>query len=485
MNTHQYLTAFRRYWYVIVVATIVGGLAGFGLSQIAKPVYTATSGLYFSLNFGGSASDLSQGSTYTQNQMLSFAQLAESPVVLQPVVDDLDLDVTAKGLADAIAVSTPQNTVILELAVTDPDPAQAAKIANAVAASLSKTVEQIAPKNAEGQTTVSVRVIENASEPKDPSSPNTRLNVVTGLLLGLIVGVLILVLRATLDTRVHSAEIAAAVTQAPLLGSIQKERGKHPRPVLAVEPLSNSAENYRQLRSNLEFVTLGSPSRGIVVTSSIPAEGKSMIATNLALALAETGQRALLIDADLRRPMVANYSGLVGDAGLTSVLAGRAEFSDVVQRWGEGSLDVLTSGPIPPNPSELLSSRAMTELLGRLVADYDVVVIDTAPLIAVADAAILARQVGGAIVVVDRTHVRRQQLTQTMDSLEKSGVTVLGIVLNRVSAQKNRDVYYPAAKQPQRRFGLPTRASSTAAGTAAAPDDADSAESSESVPTHK
>ena len=461
MNSKQYAQAFRRFWYVVLIATIAGGLLGFGLSQLATKSYTATSGLYFSLNFGGSANDLSQGSTYTQNQMLSFAQLAESPVVLTPVVDQLDLSITPGQLADSISVSTPQNTVILELAVTDTSARKAADIANAVAASLSRTVEQIAPKTAQGAATVSVRTIEHATVPKFASSPNTRLNVLSGLLLGLIAGALIVVLRATFDTRVHNAETATEVAKAPLVGSIQRERGKGDVPVLIGAPLSNAAEAYRQLRSNLEFVTLGSPTRSFVITSSIPSEGKSLISSNLALALSETGQRVLLIDADLRRPAIATYTALPGNAGLTSVLAGRADFDDVVQRWGAGDLDVLASGPIPPNPSELLSSRVMSDLLERLRARYDVIVIDTAPLGSVADASILARQVDGALVVVDRTRVRKQQLAQTVDSLQKSGAAVLGIVLNRMPTSKERNAYY-VAEQPARRLGLPGRRGSAA-----------------------
>ncbi|MCI0159346.1 polysaccharide biosynthesis tyrosine autokinase [Leifsonia shinshuensis] len=456
MNSKKYGQAFRRFWYVVVIATIVGAIAGYGLSQLATPVYTATSSLYFSLSFAGTATDLSQGATYTQNQMLSFAQLAESPAVLQPVIDDLNLAETPAQLASAITVSTPQNTVILQIAVADTSPKQAAAIANAVAANLSSTVEQIAPKSATDRATVTVRVIAHAAVPDAASSPNIRLNVLSGLLLGLIVGALIVVLRETFDTRVHNAETAVEVAKAPLVGSIPRERGSHPGLVLVESPLSVGSEAYRQLRSNLEFVTLGSPNRAIVVTSSVPGEGKSIISANVAMALAETGQRVLLIDADLRRPMIATYSGLAGAAGLTSVLAGRAEFEEVVQRWGEGELYVLASGPIPPNPSELLSSRRMADLLARLRTEYDTVVIDTAPLGSVADASILARQVDGALVVVDRTQVRRQQLAQTIDSLEKSGAAVLGIVLNRIHTRGQRGAYY-TPEQPQRRLGLPTR----------------------------
>ncbi|MEO7016869.1 MAG: polysaccharide biosynthesis tyrosine autokinase [Leifsonia sp.] len=450
MNQHQYAAAFKRYWYVVVIATIVGALGGLGLSQIATPVYTATASLYFSLNFGSSANDLNQGSTYTQNQMLSFAQLATSPLVLNPVIDDLNLSITPKDLSDAIGVSTPQNTVILQLSVSNTDPAQAAKIANAVAASLSDKVGQIAPKSVTGADTVSVRVIQPATAPVDPSSPNTRLNLVAGLVLGLLLGSLIIVLRELLDTRVHSAAIATAVTGVPLVGTADREKRRTVGPVMLRDPLSNAAENYRQLRSNLEFVAVDSDTLGFAVTSSVPGEGKSLIALNLALALAEGGRNVLLVDADLRRPMVAAYTGLPGDAGLTSILVGRASVADVVQTWGKTGLRVLASGPIPPNPSELLSSRVMADLVDTLVHDYDVVVFDTAPMVAVADAAILARMLDGALLVADRTRVHRPQLTQTMDSLEKSGVRVLGLVINRSTPSKDRHTYYYRALEPRK-----------------------------------
>ncbi|MFI5060636.1 MAG: polysaccharide biosynthesis tyrosine autokinase [Actinomycetales bacterium] len=450
MNQHQYAAAFKRYWYVVVIATIVGALGGLGLSQIATPVYTATASLYFSLNFGSSANDLNQGSTYTQNQMLSFAQLSTSPLVLNPVIDDLNLSITPKDLSDAIGVSTPQNTVILQLSVSNTDPAQAAKIANAVAASLSDKVGQIAPKSVTGADTVSVRVIQPATAPVDPSSPNTRLNLVAGLVLGLLLGSLIIVLRELLDTRVHSAAIATAVTGVPLVGTADREKRRAVGPVMLRDPLSNAAENYRQLRSNLEFVAVDSDTLGFAVTSSVPGEGKSLIALNLALALSEGGRKVLLVDADLRRPMVAAYTGLPGEAGLTSILVGRASVADVVQTWGETGLHVLASGPIPPNPSELLSSRVMADLVDTLVHDYDVVVFDTAPMVAVADAAILARMLDGALLVADRTRVHRPQLTQTMDSLEKSGVRVLGLVINRSAPSKDRHAYYYRALEPRK-----------------------------------
>ncbi|MDR6971733.1 polysaccharide biosynthesis tyrosine autokinase [Leifsonia shinshuensis] len=437
---HQFVAAFKRFWYIIALGAFAGLIGGWGLAQVATPVYTATSNLYFSLNFGGSANDLNQGSTYTQNQMLSFAQLAESAIVLQPVIDQLHLERTPASLADSIAVSTPQNTVILELSVTDSDPAQAADIANAVAATLGKKVEEIAPKSVTGATTVSVRTIQTAVKPEAPSSPNVRLNLVAGVVIGLLLGVLLVVLRELLDTRVRSADIAARVTGVPLLAQIQRLRRRQPSPILLTDPLSSAAEGYRRLRSSLEFVSVDSDRLAFVVTSSVPDEGKSLVSLNLALALTEGDRRVLLVDADLRRPTLAASTGLPAGSGLTSVLVGRASVAEVVQEWN--GLDVITSGPIPPNPSELLSSRAMSDFIAQVGREYDVVVFDTPPMTAVVDAAVVARSLDGALVVADRTRVSRSQLALTMDLLEKSGVRVLGLVLNRVAPTKSSDSYY-------------------------------------------
>ena len=178
----------------------------------------------------------------------------------------------------------------------------------------------------------------------------------------------------------------------------------------------------------------------MVVTSSLPGEGKSTTTINLAIALADAGSRVALVDADLRRPSVSKYLGIEGKVGLTTVLIGRATLDDVVQPWGNGKLHVLPSGQIPPNPSELLGSKAMAQVLTQLAAKYDVVLIDTPPLLPVTDAAILARLTSGALVVVSADKLHRNQLRESLGSLETVGARILGIVLNRV-ARKPSDAY--------------------------------------------
>jgi capsular exopolysaccharide synthesis family protein len=204
--------------------------------------------------------------------------------------------------------------------------------------------------------------------------------------------------------------------------------------------LGDQAEAYRRLRTNLRFLNLAGPSRSIMITSAVPGEGKSTTAINLAVAMAEGSSRILLIDADLRRPSAARYLGLEGAVGLTTVLIGEAAVEDVIQSWG-GSIDVLPAGQIPPNPSELLDSAAMSGLLRRLGASYDTILLDTSPLLPVTDAAALSRFVDGALLVVGCQTVHRNQVADALGSLAAVDARVLGLVLNQVPRGESGTTY--------------------------------------------
>lgn len=455
MSQHPYLIAVLRYWAVILAAMIVGGAAGWGLSQLATPVYRASASLYFSINFGNSGNDLNQGSTYTQGQMLSYGQLAESTIVLQPVIDSLDLDTTPRALAEAIEVNTPANTVILEIQVGDHNPEQAAEIADEIAGSLIQVVDEIAPRSAEGDKAVSVRTIDPAIAPANPAAPNTRLNIIAGILLGLIASILAIVLRRLLDTRVRP-ESVEEITTVPPLGQVGVDRAHSDEFLMLRNPAAPEAESYRRLGTNLAHVAGAIPVRlrgaasktekstSVVVTSSIASEGVSTVAGNLALALAEGGRRVVLVDAALRHPSIAKLAGLPNEAGLATVLDGTVELASALQRGGLAGVDVLTSGPVPSAPSALLASPKMADLLAELKKDYDVVIIDAPNLNDSADAAILAPLVGGALVVADRSRTHVPNLVRTLKLLDQSGARVLGVVLNRV---RTRGGHAPASQR--------------------------------------
>jgi polysaccharide biosynthesis transport protein len=249
------------------------------------------------------------------------------------------------------------------------------------------------------------------------------------------------VLRETLDTTIKSTADLNAVSKASFLGGIVFDADVPKRPLIThADPQSRRAESFRHLRTNLQFVDVANRSRSFVITSSVGGEGKSTTSANLALALAATGSRVALVEGDLRRPKVADYLGLERAVGLTTVLIGQATVTDVIQSWGNGQLHVLPAGRVPPNPSELLGSQAMQNVIRELEAKYDYVLIDAPPLLPVTDATVLSRIAGGAIVVVGSGKIRRDQLRRSLETLAAVDAPVHGLILNFLPT-KGPDAY--------------------------------------------
>jgi capsular exopolysaccharide synthesis family protein len=324
------------------------------------------------------------------------------------------------------------------------DPRRAAQLANAVGTELATVAtEELSPPRADGTDAVRVTTVAPAEVPEKASSPHVFQNLVLGVALGLLLGFGLAVLRQVLDTKVRKEEDVRSLTTRPILGVIAYDHEVPGHPViLRDEPLAVPAEEIRRLRTNLQFIDVASRPKSIVISSSIPEEGESTIAINLAVSLADTGARVVLIDADLRRPSVAQYVGIEGNVGLTTVLIGRADVEDVVQSLGTSSLDILAAGQLPPNPSELLGSPAMAGLLDRLTATYDMVLLDSPPLLPVTDAAVLSKLAGGVLLVVGAGKIRRPQLHETLVSLDTAGVHLFGIVLNKTSPRDQSTYAY-------------------------------------------
>ena len=460
MELRQYFDILRRRWLSMVVTALVI-LAITSLTTLAMPKrYTATTSLFFAVA-GESVSDLAQGSTFAERQMSSYAQVATSPMVLEPVIERLSLGKTAAQLAKSVEATVPVDTVILDIAATDHDPRQAADIANAIGAQLSTVAGRLSPERPDGTKAVQVTTVTTAQTPLEPSSPKVAFNLAVGLMLGLMCGIGVAVLRSVLDTKVRSEADIRQLTKSPILGAVAYDAAVPQHPViLRDEPLAAPSEAVRRLRTNLQFIDVANRPKSIVITSSIPGEGKSTIALNLAVSLADTGARIILVDADLRRPSMASYVGIEGGVGLTTVLIGRADVEHVVQPLGNTTLDLLPAGQIPPNPSELLGSNAMATLLTRLEAAYDMVLLDSAPLLPVTDAAVLSNLSSGALLVVSADQIHRAQLQQTLRSLESAGAHLYGVVMNKVDNVKGgpytyNDRYAPV-KKPKKRVAVPT-----------------------------
>lgn len=259
--------------------------------------------------------------------------------------------------------------MLIDITVTDNDPEQAARIANATAASFTSVVQDNLEKPAgadAGPSPVQIRTVQPAVVPTSRTSPNVPLNLVLGALIGLALGIGVAVLRTVLDTRIHSLHDIGAITDAPLLGGITYDAEAETRPLIVhADPRNPRAESFRSLRTNLQFLNIDGGPRVFVISSAGPGEGKSTTAANLAISLAETGARVALIDADLRLPKVSEYMGIEGIVGLTDVLVGRVELSDAMQKWGRGQLYVLAAGRIPRTRPSCSARRRWTSCSPR------------------------------------------------------------------------------------------------------------------------
>lgn len=441
LDIHDYLRVLRRNWILITAVTMAGLLIGGAGSVLTKPTYTAETQLFVAIQSSGSVQELQQGNTFSQARVQSYVKTVDSPIVLQPVIESLGLSTTAEKLAGHVTANTDANTVLINVTASDSSPVQAAAIAQAVATSLISAIDSLEKPKAGGTSPVSLSVIKPATAPTSPSAPSTRLNLMLGLFLGLGAGIGLAILRTTFDNRIRGEADLRNVTTAPLLGGISFDSDATRKPLLTqAAPQSPRAESFRQLRTNLQFANVSGHANSVLVTSSLPGEGKSTTATNLAIALAQAGQTVCLVDADLRRPMVNEYLGLDRSAGLTTALVGDADINDLLLPWGEDNLFVLASGQIPPNPSELLGSHSMKQLIERLEQTFDTVVIDAPPLLPVTDAAVLSQHVGGVVVVVGVQKLRTHDLGKSLGALEMVGSNLLGVVLNRLPI-KGPDAY--------------------------------------------
>lgn len=410
------------------------------LTTLAPREFQATTQLYVSAAGGDSFSDLVQGGSFTQRQVATYADIVTSPLVLDDVIAELKLSETSPQLAQRVTAVVPPNTVLIDVSVTDTDPVQAAAIADSVAAEFAATVQDLERVGVDGASPVKATITQPATAPQSPSSPQPIRNLALAIVLGLLVGAGLAALRDLMDTRVKGELDVQRVTEEPVIGAIAFDKNAPDHPlVLEIDPHSPRSEAFRALRTNLLYLNPDEPARTLLVTSTVPGEGKSTTSVNLALTMAETGATVCLIEGDLRRPRMLEYMGLESAAGLTDILVGRAEAEDVMQPY-VGSLQVLGCGAIPPNPSELLGSAAMERLLERLARDFDYVIIDAPPVLAVTDAAVLSTVVDGTMLVVGAGVVNRDPLQRAITTLERVDANILGLVLNRLPI-KGPDAY--------------------------------------------
>jgi succinoglycan biosynthesis transport protein ExoP len=433
LNLHDYWLVVRKRWGLMVFIVLLSVAGSSVVTFLATPMYLSTTKLFVSTQSTDNTADLLQGSSFTQQRVKSYADLVTSPSVLNPVVKQLGIHIQRDKLVSRITATVPLNEIIIQIDVLAEGPQRASTLANAIANSLTNVVSNIEQPVSGAASPVKLSIIQQGTIPLKPDSPKPLLNLALGLFIGLVLGIGLAVLRESLDTKIRSTNDLELLGQTNILGGIVFDPDFVKNPLIVhSHPKSRRAEAFRQLRTNIQFVEAAQGRKSIIVTSAVPSDGKSTTISNLAIAMAQSGKRVLLMDCDLRKPKLHKYLGLEGSVGLTNYLIGQASLEDVIQPWGKTTLHVLPAGKVPPNPSELLGSDAMTRLISGMEEHYDVVLIDTAPLLPVTDAAILATKTGGVVLVVSVGKTTKPQVKGALGHLSTVDSKVLGFVMNRI-----------------------------------------------------
>lgn len=443
MDLNDFVKMIRTRWLTIFVTATLTIVASVVYTLQQTPQYEASTRLFVSTVAGTSVADLYSGNRLAQDRVLSYAELIMGETLAQRTVDRLNLDMGAATVAAKVKAKVRPNTVLIDVSVVDSSPVRARDIANALSDEFVIMVRDLETPAPGAAPDARVVVEQRATVPTTPVAPSKRKDVATGILLGLMLGIGLALLREFLDNTVKDREALERITGASLVGVVPFDKTRRDHAAISFEADNSPvAEAFRKLRTNLRFLSVDNPPRLIAITSSTPNEGKSTTAINIALSLAEAGHKVVLVDGDMRRPSLAKYLDLVGSVGFSTLLSGAATLDDVLQETKYPRLTVLAAGAIPPNPSELLGSMTAKKVLGDLRDRFDFVIIDTPPVLAVTDGAILAAESDGAILLVRAGQTKREQLAHGMRILHDVGATVLGAVLSMAPTRGSKSYGY-------------------------------------------
>jgi capsular exopolysaccharide synthesis family protein len=431
---------------LVLTALLVAVGAAAASVATTTPLY-ASRVTFFVTTPSAGVTDAYQGGLFSQQRVKSYATLLTGDRLAAAVAQDAALGLSAAQIQGRTSARAVPDSVLLEAVVTDADPDRSQRLAGALGDKFTALVEELETPPGHSESAVKVQVVAGPAVDGKPVEPRPVRTYTLAILLGVVLAAGVVTLRELLDTTIKSADALTEVAGAPALGVVPFDPAARRHPV-AGSPAGRPArsEAFRKLRTNLQFADVDNPAKVLAVTSAVADEGKSTTAVNLAAAFAEIGSRVLLIEGDLRRPRIAHFLGIEGAAGLSNVLAGQVEFDDVVQRWGDRSLFVLPSGALPPNPSELLGSAAMSALIAEQRRRFDMIVIDTPPLLPVTDAAVVAVKVDGTIMVVRSGGTTGAEVTRAVAALRTVDARLLGCVLTMHPVADTGSTYYYASR---------------------------------------
>ena len=429
MDLGAHLGAVRRYWKSAVVIVLLALAAASALTYYAQPVYETKATFFGSAPEDSNNRSALEADEYAQRRIASYVGFVESERVARLVRDETGVDLSTAELAGEIDASSEPDTVLLKIRVLDTSKARGMAIARALTDNLDAAVAEI--ENRGSGDGVELNVISGPTLSPGKVSPRTKLNLAVGFLVGLGLAVAQALVRKQLDRSYRSEDDLIEETGHPVLAVTHYSRKSKRSPIISDKDLSSRrAEALRHLRTSVSFLEASGPPAVLVVTSTDTGDGKTSTAANLAMTMAASDRKVLLVDADLRKPGLSKYLGYKKSPGLTDVLLGDAHIDQVTQPWGSAGLTILSSGRLLENPSELLGSDAMRLLMTQMRDRFDVVIFDTPALLPVTDAAVLAAQADGTIVVVRSGSTERDDLRHALSQLEQVRARILGTVLS-------------------------------------------------------
>ncbi len=503
MELQEYFIPLRRWWWLLLVSTLVAGFSSYLVTSQQQPVYRALT----TLIIGRTIDDPNPNSgefVLSQQLAAAYADIASREPVRNATMESLGLDWIPAYVARALP-----NSQLIEIQVTDTNPARAQAVANELANQLilrsptgsgqedlerqifleqelddlqmqitdtrdeiRKLQEQLGAEtsarriseiqnqitalqaklttlqsnfaallsNTQQGATNTLDVIEPADLPRTPVGPNTSTTILLAAAIGLALAATGAYLLEYLDKTVKTPEEISRLIGVQVIGYIPEiQEGRTERPYLAENPRSIVAEAFRSLRTNLEFAAVGKPLKTLFVTSAGPSVGKTSMAVNMAIIMAQGGKNVILVDADLRRPNIHGFLGISNSEGLSEVFDGLVELEDALAPWEDGKIKVITGGSPPATPAEMLGSARMDQLLARLEEISDIVILDGPPFL-VADASVLASKVDGVLLVVRPGFTHKDAARSMMEQIQRVGANIVGIAFNRIP--RGRADYY-------------------------------------------
>jgi polysaccharide biosynthesis transport protein len=460
MELRDYLRIlWNRRWLVALCMAVAAGSA-LGFSSRITPTYAATAKVFVgprTLEKEDAAGAL-QELTFSQQYVTSYAEILKSRPLAERVVEITKAPISASELTRRINTKILPETRLIEVTLTDHSPARAQLYVN----QLVNTFVEDKGNQFGGGGDISASVLEQALKPAYPVSPKPLQNGVIGGLLGLMLGVGVAFLLEQLDTTLRTKEdVERVLAPLPVIATVPlAPLAKEWDIFMESSPNSPQSEAIRILRTNIQFFSVDRPIRRVLVTSPFAGDGKTTVATNLAAGIAAIGSNVLLMETDLRKPVLVSYFGAAGIPGLSDVLSGQAELQQAIKQSRIPNLSIVVAGPTPPNPSELLGSERMANILESASEMFDVVILDTPPALPVTDASILAPHTDGVILVVRAGQTQSNKAQDVTRNFERLGVRVLGIAVNALERDADGGYYYryqyarpPAVGDGERRRG--------------------------------